>query len=147
MSRYTTKKHREFYPECELIAYFPPAGWRRRGVPNGSRIDAVPCPITASQTHHVIGGTKRTDDVRNMVAVCNAVHDFAHAESKVFLVLCLHRLMKRGDLDWEFLSTLRSNVRPGALEVEGFVEKCAAFPWVDRFRLELLDNVRKGQLT
>lgn len=83
-------KYRRENPECEFVGLFDPPGGHLKQL----------------ETHHI--ARIRWDVLTCILRLCpNCHHRLGHANDKQFVVWCLWKKMKKGELDWEFLEKNR----------------------------------------
>lgn len=129
-------------PDCELAKYF-----RRDNdivVPIARQVTfpvfGKSFRLEAHHIHHIVGQTPngRTNDIRNMLAVNYAVHDWLHEYELAGRVLCCWELRRKGVLDFAYLSKLDRKCWPGKFETDDYARQCVQFPFVEHARIELI---------
>lgn len=126
------QRYRDANPSCELSPYM--CGW--------VSWFGTSQPVPASEIHHIATGASgsRWDVETNLIAVGREAHDFV-ARSKPGFVLCCYAKWRKGEFDASVMSNICGKRLPSWLDTDVFREQCAAHPWIEKYRVELLENV------
>lgn len=135
----TILEYRRQHVECAILKYFP--GLR---IPTGTGGTVIAIPhwgTQASELHHIIprsSALKRfRDDLRNLIHLHQASHQFVTEFSVPGTVMCLLAKSEMGELDIRFLSECCGRDMLEFVQADDTARQCSRWDWMTGLHHEL----------